>query len=173
MVVMPTASQTASVIRLSLKDVNDFPGTSSDSPLKVSTYKGMVDDKKALAIDATYRRRANPDPTYQLPIRTIANKTLTEVFDPLVSNAVADVATAFTAYQADPATFPAFEAKVEVNEYVAQLYGQFKTLSNAKVLEVSTTGEIPKTLILVGETGAGTTEDPIVSVYAATSVVYA
>lgn len=170
---MATASQIASSIRLALKDINDFPGTTSDSPLKVSTYKGIVDDKKALAIDATYRRRANPEPSYQLPIRTIANKTLTEVFDPLVANAVADVTATFTAYQADPAAFPAFETKVEVNEYVAQLYGQFKALSNAKVLEVATTGETPKTLILVGETGAGTTEDPIVSVYAATSVVYA
>ena len=46
---MPTASQIASAIRQSLKDINDFPGTASDSPLKISTFKGPVDEKKYLS----------------------------------------------------------------------------------------------------------------------------
>jgi len=171
---MATASQIASAIRLSLKDINDFPGTTSDSPLKISTFKGVMDEKKYLSLDAAYRRKANEgNTTYQLPTRVVGSpKTLAEVFNPLISSAVSAVSTAKTAYHTDPATFPALEVATENAEYVIQLYGHFKALANTKVVEVSTTSEVPKTLVITGETGAGTQLDPTITLIAHASVIY-
>jgi hypothetical protein len=171
---MPTASQIASAIRQSLKDINDFPGTASDSPLKISTFKGPVDEKKYLSLDAAFRRLANTgNATYQLPNRVVSPpKTLAEVFNPLITSAIAAVTTANTDYFADTATFPALEVATENLEYVVQLYGHFKALNNTKVVEVSTTSEIPKTLVITGETGAGSTLDPTITLIAHASVIY-
>jgi 2-keto-3-deoxy-6-phosphogluconate aldolase len=53
-----TPSQIASGIRNNLKDFNSFPGSSSSSPLTISTVKGPITPVKLVSIDAINRKAA-------------------------------------------------------------------------------------------------------------------
>ena len=169
---MPTASQVASFVRQALQDTNDWPGTAGDSPLRVSTYRGAIDDKKYLSIDAGYRRKLGGN-NYQVPVRTVGSPvTLAAKMNPLIDTAFTNLTAAFTTYSANKndANLSALETAAEQLEYLVQITGQFRTLANTKVVEVTTT-EPGTTLVISGEMGAGTTTDPLVTIIASAFLI--
>lgn len=170
---MATASQVAGLMRQALQDTNDWPGTAGDSPLKISTYRGAIDDKKYLSIDAGHRRKLG-GADYQVPIRVIgAPTTLAAKFNPLIDTAFTNLNTAFTAYSANKndANLSALETAAEQSEYLVQIFGQFRTLANTKVVEVTTEDEEGISLVISGEMGAGTTTDPLVTIIASAFLI--
>jgi hypothetical protein len=168
-----TPSQTASAIRNNLKDYNNFPGSTTSSPLTISTVKGPITPVKQVSIDAINRKAAYvsvnavTDPItlvtttttistpYTVPVQSVVSENPTTVFNGFIASAAASVASAATAYAADNATLPALEMASEKLEFLTQLFSAFKALSNLALVKVTAVGETSYSYILSGESGTG------------------
>jgi hypothetical protein len=168
-----TPSQIASAIRNNLKDYNNFPGSSSSSPLTISTVKGPITPIKQVSIDAINRKAAYVDVTtvtdpvtlvvttttvttpYTLPVQSVVSEDASVLFQTLIADAAADVATAAADFAVDEATLPALEMASEKMEFLSQLYSSFKGLSNLALAKVTAVGETSYSYILSGESGTG------------------
>jgi hypothetical protein len=161
-----TPSQTASAIRNNLKDYNNFPGSTTSSPLTISTVKGPITPVKQVSIDAINRKAAYvsvnavTDPItlvtttttistpYTVPVQSVASQNPTTVFNGFIASAA-------TVYAADNATLPALEMASEKLEFLTQLFSAFKALSNLALVKVTAVGETSYSYILSGESGTG------------------
>jgi hypothetical protein len=167
---MATPSQTTALLRAIIKDYNYWPSSESDSPLKISTRKGVLTDTKLLAIDATYRLQDNKDnPDYQLPDRQITVKPLDETFNEIIDSAISNLTATKANYDNAPETLPNLEMAAESVEFGVQLYSVFRGLSNPTIQEISTPNESTVTLVISGEIGEG---EELRSVYATSTLVH-
>jgi hypothetical protein len=168
-----TPSKVASAIKAYLKDINDFPGTSGDSPLKIGTSKTIYDATTILKLDAKLRvAKAKVDAiaNYKVPeVRTVVEKTLESVFSPLVNEAIASVSTVKSNIDNDSAMISDLEVPAEILEFTVQLFSGFKSLLNPKVYQISTIGEYD-TLFIIGEV-LDTLTNTNVSVIASTLLI--
>lgn len=150
-----TGSIAAKLLKLAVGDYNFWGESESDSPLAIKRTKGIVDEKKILSLDASSRKKAQPDPTgYKPPTRTVTTKTLQEVFAPLVKNAADNlgVEKALGAGAIEALLIPAEEL-----EYYVQLYSFFKQLDNPKVCYVEDTSDPYTGMFILGESSDGET----------------
>ena len=155
------------MLRATLADYNFWPQSESDSPLTIKRAKLPLDEAAILSRDASMRRAAikalNPEaPTYKPPAnRTISNQTLDELFQPLIRNALTELATV-TQNQGltMEGTVPAEAVfgilmPIEAIEYLTELYQVFSQLQNPKVIrvsdDVSPTPDAYTSLMIVGE----------------------
>ena len=182
---MTTPSQLASSIRGNLRDYNSFPGSTSNSPLTIATFKGAITSAKLFSIDAINRRAAYvsvtsvTDPVtkvvtsttvttpYTLPVQTVAPENATTVMNGLIASAAADVASAHTAYAADNSTLPALELASEKLEFLTQLWSSFKALSNVALNKITAVGETSYSYVLSGQSGTG---NNLTTIYAETLI---
>ena len=157
-------------LRNVLKDYNYWPSSESDSPLKIRYFDGSFSQDIFLKLDAVLRRQANESVTgYQLPSnRSVITKSFTDTFNDLIQGAIANLEAAKENYDNDPITFPGLEVSAEALEFLVQLYGGFKTLTNPVITEVSVSGEAVVTLIISGEWGTG---EDLTTIYATSTLI--
>jgi hypothetical protein len=166
---MTTATQIASQLRAIIKDYNFWPTSESDSPLKVGSSKGVIDDKKLLSLDASYRRKAKVEnPDYVLPTRTIQTLDFHTTFRNLINNVLDEVVAAKTNFENDPEAIANLEMAVEAAEFIVQLYSTIMNLNFPFIKEISATSETTVGLVIGGQVGSG---DLLRSVYAFASLV--
>ncbi|MGB8688906.1 MAG: hypothetical protein WCD53_16430 [Microcoleus sp.] len=134
---MLTAALATKLIRQILVDYNNWPGSESDSSLKIARSK-TLDDKILLARDASMRRTAEKtaDPSvigYKAPVRRITTATLDETFLPLVKQTGSECEEQFQLVKADTANITTLEPLIERVEFLVQLYSAFSQLEDVKV----------------------------------------
>jgi|JFJP01.1.fsa_nt_gi hypothetical protein len=137
---MLTAVLAVKLIRQILVDYNSWPGSESDSALKISRAK-TLDEKAILSRDAGMRRLAekNADPTakgYKPPVRRVTEATLVETFLPLVKSTGTECESQFQLVKTDVASITTLEPLIEKTEFLVQLYSAFTELLNPKVFYV-------------------------------------
>ena len=162
-----TAGLAVKLLRQTIADYNFWPQSEGDSLLSIKRGKQPFDDLAILSRDASMRRAAtklvNPEaPTYKPPAnRAISYQTLDELFQPLIRNALTELATV-TQNQGltMEGTVPAEAVfgilmPIEAIEYLTELYQVFSQLQNPKVIRVSDdaspTPDAYTTLMIVGE----------------------
>lgn len=133
-----TAVLAVKLIRQIVLDYNSWPGSESDSPLKIGRSKTALDDKAILSRDAAMRRAAVQDTgaistVYKPPVRRIEVKTLDQTFKPLVASVLLEVQTQDQSVQNGMVGLETLQMLIEKSEYFVQLYSAFKQLSNPKV----------------------------------------
>jgi len=169
---MATPSQTASAIKLILKDYNWWPQSESDSPLAVKTLKTPFSNDKLLALDASARKKAAKEAGtegYKVPTtRNVSTEPLEQTFRPIISAAIDNINAVKAGVDAGTNTLAALEVPAESLEFAVQLYGAFKGLGNPTIYKVTADGEPTVSFYLAGELpGAAGTE----TVYATTTLV--
>ncbi|MFM7191523.1 MAG: hypothetical protein ACKOX2_12000 [Microcystaceae cyanobacterium] len=156
-------------LRNLVKDYNYWPSSESDSPLKFAWQDGSLTPAQILKLDAKLRRAANDSPTYQLPSqRDITTQSFTDTFNTLIDGAIANLEAAKDNYGTDETTFPGLETSAEALEFLVQLYGGLKTLTNPTITEVSAAGEPYVSLIISGEWGTG---QDLTTIYATSPLI--
>jgi hypothetical protein len=100
--------------------------------------------------------------------RSVITKSFTDTFNDLIQGAIANLEVAKENYDNDPITFPGLEMSAEALEFLVQLYGGFKTLTNPVITEVSISGEAVVTLIISGEWGTG---EDLTTIYATSTLI--
>ena len=158
---MLTAALATKLIRQILVDYNFWPTSESDSPLRVSRAKTVLDDKAILSRDASMRRTAVGDvtPPYKAPERRIECKTLDQTFKPLVASALTEVQAMAMNVQSGVVGLEMLEMPIEQSEFLVQLYTAFKQLTNTKVCYVvdgnADSSDVYTGLFITGETSDG------------------
>jgi len=153
-----TASKAASHIRGVIKDYNFWGQSESDSPLKISTTKAVIDNDKILFLDRSLRaKNAGVAPTKEfLETRTIVQKNLDEVFKPMALNAIATLHNQSSSINAGTASLETLAAEAESVEYYVQLYAAFKQVTNPKIYYVDAPADSSVGMFIVGTVGTDT-----------------
>ena len=145
-VATPTASSIVSNLRSIIKDYNYWGTSESDSPLTIRRTKSLT-EAQILSADASMRKKVGGT-TYVVPTtRVAANKTLLEVFTPLVTSSVNAVNGIM------PINIQALLLPVEALEYYVQLYSAFATLNEPKVSLVDAPNDPYVGLFITGKVG--------------------
>lgn len=152
-----TASKAASHIRGVIKDYNFWGQSESDSPLKISTTKAVLDNEKILSLDRSLRAKNGVAPTKEfLETRTIVQKNLDEVFKPLALNAITTLHDQRGSIENGTASLETLAAEAESVEYYVQLYAAFKQVTNPKIYYVDAPNDSSVGMFIVGTVGTET-----------------
>ena len=153
-----TASKAASHIRGVIKDYNFWGQSESDSPLKISTTKAVIDNEKILSLDRSLRtKNAGVAPTKEfLETRTVVQKNLDEVFKPLALNAIEALNDQGELLDAGTANLESLAMEAESVEYYVQLYAAFKQVTNPKIYYVDAPADPSVGMFIVGTVGTDT-----------------
>jgi len=162
-----TAGLATKLLRSTIADYNYWPQSESDSPLAIKRTKLPFDEAAILSRDASMRRAAikamNPAATgYKPPAgRRIAYQTLDQLFQPIIKNALTELAMVSQGLVTDEPTTPeavfGILMPLEQVEYLTELYQTFSQLSNTKVVMVhdedgdNTSPDAYTTLMICGE----------------------
>ncbi|MEG4503833.1 hypothetical protein QUA81_13305 [Microcoleus sp. F6_B4] len=161
-----TAGLATKLLRSTIADYNYWPQSESDSPLSIKRAKQPFDEPAILSRDASMRRAAlkamNPLlTTYKPPTnRRIEYKTLHEVFQPLIKNALDELATVSEPLAGEmpaPEAYFSILMPIEAVEYLTEIYQTFSQLQNTKVVLVhdddgdNTSPDAYTTLMIAGE----------------------
>ena len=139
----PTASLIVSNLRSIIKDYNYWGASESDSPLSIRRTKSLT-DAQILVADAAMRRKVG-GANYQVPSnRSIACKTLLEVFTPLVESSKSEISAVM-------GTIENLRLPAESLEFYVQLYSTFQQLTETKVCFVDAPNDAFVGLFIIGK----------------------
>ncbi|WP_293134852.1 hypothetical protein [Microcoleus sp. bin38.metabat.b11b12b14.051] len=143
-VTLSTASLIVSNLRSIIKDYNYWGTSESDSPLSIRRTKSLT-DAQILVADAAMRRKVG-GANYQVPSnRSIACKTLLEVFTPLVESSKSEISAVM-------GTIENLRLPAESLEFYVQLYSTFQQLTETKVCFVDAPNDAFVGLFITGKT---------------------
>lgn len=148
----------AKLLKAVISDYNYWGESESDSPLAIKRTKSVFDEKKILSLDASARRKAMQTEGYKAPERTIIEKTLDEVFQPLVQSSLSELTNTAPSVMNGVSPIKNLLSPAEAVEYYVQLYSAFKQLDEPKVCYVEDSSGDPYTrLFIVGSSADGET----------------
>lgn len=127
-------------LRLAIGDFNYWPSSESDSPLRITSRRGVVDDKAILGLDASMRRKQNSEVAgYKVPSdRIITRFSIAEKIWPFVQRAFTELKQIQTA---EIAQANEIERMVEATEFLVQVFNQFNSCGNPVCIQVSSPSE--------------------------------
>ncbi|MGL5032630.1 MAG: hypothetical protein ACRC6M_02380 [Microcystaceae cyanobacterium] len=138
-------------IRETLKTAMDWPIGKTESPLKLNTTR-FLNEKSLASIDSAYRRKANQAiANYLTPPRTVSNKSLDDLFSPILDTVIGNIEKTLRQYRANKSDAEILIGPTKTTHHFIKLYSLLKNLENPTVTEFHVTSEIPKTLIISGE----------------------
>ncbi len=153
---MITATEAAKSLRATIKDYNYWGQSESDSPLKISRTKTLIDSNKIIVLDERLRAKALNLSTkdYDAPTRNVRMETLETVFTPLVQNALTEIKTVSDELDTGNVGVGSLVTPAESLEFYAQVYATFQQLETPSVYYVEDTENDPYTgLFIVGKSG--------------------
>jgi hypothetical protein len=149
-----TAAITVKTLKQVILDYNYWGESESDSPLEIKRSRMTFDDKRILSLDGSMRRKQQPGSA--LPAeRAIRTEALAEVFSPLVSSAVDELAEKISSFKAGDLSIEALQAPTESLEFYTQLYSVFGGLSEPKVHYVDAPNDPYVTMFITGNASDG------------------
>ncbi len=143
-----TIEQILETLRLIIKDYNYWGQSESDSPLKITRTKSIID---LLNVDSKLRKKAD------VPIpdsRTVISKTLDEAFNPLIENTFNDLKTTFE--NITDGNYVGVQDSIEALEYYVQLKHTFAQLTDTSVNYIDAENDSSVGLIIQGKSGTET-----------------
>lgn len=140
--IMVTTVDIRAVVRALKEAIDDFnywPSSESDSPLRITARRGVLDDKAILSLDASMRKKANSEVAgYKVPSDRVINRvSIIEKLWPIVQNALAEL----RIIDSEITKAIEIERTVEAAEFLIQVFNQFNSCENPVCIEVSSPSE--------------------------------